>query len=224
MGAKMRTFFKKNYKLPLCKFRGSKHNIKFPCYVSLKLDGELQYIIKRKDTVFSVNKDKYGRYRLDYPALYEFKKLNLPDGIYLAELYYGAGRTKEDFYQLLRNKASNDLNLALFGILQKLDRTNFDARQTFNYFSHYSKLTEHFEHLRIVPMWMVMDWKELRQLIKKWIYELGYEGLVVRNENSVWTDGQHINWIKIKRKDREIAQKNKNGNKVNFTFNYGIWL
>jgi len=69
-----------------------------------------------------------------------------------------------------------------------------------------------------------MDWEELRQLIKKWIYGLGYEGLVVRNENSIWADGQHINWIKIKKKDREIAQKNKNGNKVNFTFNYGIWL
>jgi len=222
----MTTFFNKNYNLPVCKFRGTKQDIKYPCFVSLKLDGELTYIIKKENKIFSVNKPKYGRYRFNYPALEEFKKLNLPNGIYLAELYWNEGRTKEDFYSLLRNKTSNNLKLAIFGILQQYDRIDFNAEETYNYLTWIDEdCKKHkFKYLSVIPQWKIYDEEELNLLMIEYIYKRNYEGLVVKRKEAIWRDGSSINWIKIKKKEREIEVKNKNG-KVELKLNkYGVWL
>jgi len=222
----MISYFNKNYNLPVCKYRGSKADIRYPCFVSLKLDGELTYIIKKREKVFSVNKPKYGRYRLNYPALEEFSLLNLPDGIYLAELYWSEGRSKEDFYSLLRNKTSNELKLAVFGILQQKEKTNYNAEETYNYLTELNEECKKyaFRYFSVIPQWKINDGEELNLLVIDYIYKKGYEGLVIKNREAVWREGRSINWIKIKKKEREINIKNKNGEKVNFKFKYGCWV
>jgi len=213
----MISYFNKNYNLPVCKFRGTKSDIRFPCYASLKLDGELTYIVKKEEKVFSVNKPKYGRWRLEYPALEEFKSLNMPDGIYLAELYWNEGRTKEDFYGLLRNKTSDELKLAIWGILQQYGRTDFTAREVYNYLTYLDDecKSRNFKYLSVAPQWLVADREELEELAEEYIVRKGFEGLVVKREDAVWIDGASIKWVKIKLKDREQNYKNAK---------YGIWL
>lgn len=222
----MITYINKNYNLPVCKYRGKKEDIKYPCYVSLKLDGELTYIIKKGDKLFSVNKSKYGRYRSNYYALGEFKKLNPPDGIYLAELYWSEGRTKEDFYGLLRNKTNNELKLAIWGILQQYDKIGFTAREVYNYLSWMERdiKDKRFKYLSVAPQWWINSEEKLQELIKKYIFDKGYEGLVVKNEDAIWREGQTIKFIKIKLKDREFSQKNKNGMYGELKYKYGMWI
>lgn len=212
----MITYIQKNYILPVCKYRGKFENIKFPCYVSLKLDGELQYVIKKGEKIFSVNKSKYGRYRYDYPALHEFSKLRIGDGIFLAELYWNEGRTKEDFYGLLRNKASDNLKLALWGVLQ-YNKEFPSTERTYEILSDIKRQIKKLncKYLSVIPFWFVKNKEELDQLINKYIIQENYEGLVIRNTKAVWIEGSHIDFIKIKRKDREINYKNAK---------YGIWL
>ena len=211
----MISYFDKNYNLPVCKFRGTKFDIKFPCYASLKLDGELTYIIKKGEKVFSVNKPKYGRWRLEYPALEEFKFLNMPDGIYLAELYWNEGRTKQDFYDFLKNKTSDELKLAIWGILQQYERTDFTAREVYNYLSYLNNECKNFKYLSVAPQWFVANKGELEELVEEYIVKKGFEGLVVKREDAVWIDGVSIKWVKIKLKDREQNYRNAK---------YGIWL
>lgn len=220
----MKTYFKKNYNLPVCKYRGNKQDIKYPCYASLKIDGELQYIIQKNNKIFSVNKSKYGRYRFNYPALKEFEELNLPDGIYLAELYWNEGKTKEDFYGLLRNKNSDNLKLAIWGILQQYERIDYTAEETYNYFTWYKDKCKNFKYFSIAPMWFIPNEEKLNILIIKILSE-GWEGVVIRNKYSIYRDGNHVDWIKIKKKSREIETKNKNSKVENLKLNkYGIWI
>ena len=220
----MITYFDKSYHLPVCKYRGRFENIKFPCYVSLKLDGELQYIVKKGDTIFSVNKDKYGRVRKSYPALDEFAKLELQDGVYLAELYWGDGRTKQEFYQFLSNKASDELRLAIWGILQMEKNVMVDTDTTYRILADMKDKCKGFKYLSIVPFWYVRSKGMLIDLTNR-ILDEGWEGLVVRNKDAVYIDGQSVKWVKIKKKEREIGEKTKNGAKINFKLkNYGVWM
>ena len=222
----MKTFFLKNYSLPVCSYRGNIKDIQYPCYVSLKLDGELQYIIKKNDKIFSVNKSKYGRWRMNYKALLEFEELNLPNGIYLAELYWGDGRSKEEFYALLRNKTSDELKLAIWGILQYENYLTLSTTRTYEILEEIKNQCQNknFKYLSVIPFWKVDDEEQLKNLIKEYILEKDYEGLVVRRLDAIYRDGQTIGFIKIKKKVREVASKNKNGEKINFKFNYGVWL
>ena len=221
----MITYFDKSKTLPICKYRGKYDNIKYPCYVSLKLDGELAYIVKKQGKLFAVNKTpKYGRYRKDFPALEEFKDLSFPDGIYLAELYWNEGKTKEDFYGLLRNKTNNNLKLAIWGILQFYDETNLTAKEYFNYFGWYKEKIKQYKYLSIIPYEWIRNKEELNAWIEKYV-NTGWEGLVVWNENAIWREGTTNKIIKIKKKKREIETKNKNGKAENLKLNkYGVWL
>jgi len=195
----MITYLKKDYDLPECKFRGSRKDIRFPCLVSVKLDGELCYIIRKNDSVCCVNKAKYGRYRFDFPALNRLE--TLPEGIYLGELHYGEGRNKEDFHNLLRNKSDDNLNIKLFGILDA------DFERTVEFLNKHKEFA--------IPFWVCDNWKEIEKLIFEWIIERNYEGLVIRNYNAMWTEGRNKRWIKVKTIDRDH----------NFRKGvYGIWV
>ena len=198
----MNSWICKNYKLPICKFRGFKVNIKYPCLVSVKYDGELEYIIKKNGKVYMVNKPEYGRYREGGKALEEFAKLNLPDGVYLAELIAGEGRRKEDFYELLKNRTSDDLKLKIFG---KID---LDTRKTISLLKRIKGT-----YVSPVKFWVVRSEKQLKKLINKWILKEGYEGLVARNMNAKWIQGKSHGWVKIKRVGREL-----------YTSRYGWWI
>lgn len=205
----VKTWFDKNYYLPVCKFRGKKENLTYPAYASLKIDGELQYIINREDKILSVNKPKYGRYRENYPALDEFSSLNLPRGVYLAELFWNEGRVVEDRYALMSNKESNQVKLALFGILQYGDNKEVGTEKTYDILS--SVETNHLDHLRVAPFWKIDNEDELRNLASFWVEDKGYEGLVVRREDAFWKDWQTIKFVKVKSKSRLVEEKTRNG-------------
>jgi len=81
-----------------------------------------------------------------------------------------------------------------------------------------------FSYFSVVPQWKINDEEELNLLVIDYIYKKDYEGLVIKNREAIWREGQSINWIKIKKKEREINTKNKNGEKVNFKFKYGCWV
>jgi len=205
----MKSYFDKSYYLPVQKYRGKIEHIHYPCYASLKLDGELTYIIKKGEKILSVNKAKYGRWRFDYPALNEFAQLDLEDGIYLAELFWNEGRTKEDFYGFLSRRESDELNLGLWGVLETKSKKDFITEETYRFLSSLKNKVKEFKHLIIVPFWFVKSVEELSCLAKQILSE-GWEGLVVRNVNAIYREGQSINWIKIKRKEREIEEKERN--------------
>ncbi len=217
----MKTWFNKNYNLPVCKYRGGKRDIKYPALVSLKLDGELTYIIKKQDRVFCVNKSKYGRYRKDFPALRDFEKWNVPDGVYLGELYWNEGKTKQDFYGLLRNKTSDDLKIAIWGILQMGNESYFTAEKVYSFLSWYKDKST--SNLSVAPMGWVLSEGELKDWMR--YIDEGWEGLVIYREDAIWRDGQTNKIIKIKKRQREIETKNKNGKAENLKLNkYGVWI
>ena len=216
----METYFVKDYNLPVCKYRGKMENIKYPCYASIKFDGELTYIINLDNECFTVNKDKYGRIRKNYPVTEEFKKLNLPKGIYLGELFWNEGRTKEDFYGFLSHKTDDNLNLAIWGTLQLKDKIDISTEDTYNFLE---KIPNQ-EHVIVAPYIKLYNESELK-LFAESIIDSGYEGVVIRNMDAVYRNGQSVKWTKIKKKAREIEEKTKNGAKINFKLEkYGVWL
>lgn len=212
-------------RLSICKFRGKEYDIKYPCYVSLKLDGELNYIRKQGNLIYSMNKTKYGRFRFDYKALKELRKINMPDGFYLVEIYYGEGRIKEDFYDFLRNKKSDDLRVGIWGISKLGNDVNVDTTRTYEILGELKNKLNGSKFASITPYWQVNNRTELDLLIKEYIYNKGYEGLVIRNLRGIWSEGNTRRFIKVKLKSREIDTKNKNGSKIKFRFEkYGLWL
>ena len=80
----------------------------------------------------------------------------------------------------------------------------------------YEEKTRNFKYFSILPQWWVKNEKQLQSLINQFILTQKYEGLVVKNTNAIYKEGQSIDWIKIKSKNRE---------KIKFKLNkYGIWL
>jgi hypothetical protein len=220
----MKTELVKNYSLPVCSYRGKSSDIEFPCFWSVKRDGELEYIIKKGSKVFTVNKSKYGRYRKNFPALDEFISLSLPDGIYLAELCYEQGRTKEDFYRFLSNKVSDNLHLFLWGILQLQNRVEVTASETYNFFDFLKPKVEEMGFFHLIEYGKIESESMLRMLIKDTLMQ-GFEGIVLRTPGSVYREGQRRDWIKVKDRQREINQKNKNGKTENLKLEtYGVWV
>ncbi|GEM_PF-5697742 len=223
----MKTYINKNYDLPICKFRGKVYDVKYPCYISLKLDGEFTYLVKQGDKVYTINKSEYGRYREDFNALNEFKQLkDIPNGIYLAELYFGEGRTKKDFNNFLRNKTNDNLNLAIWGILELEGKRGLTTEDIFKVLEEIKIKTKDkdFKNFSVIPFWKVKNKIQLQNLIQEWILDNGFEGLVIRNLIAIWRNGQSNNFIKVKTKAREIGYKNINGNEIKFRFEKGIWI
>ena len=198
----MRTWIEKSYWLPVQKFRGKKEHVLYPCLASLKIDGELGFLVVRDGQAVLVNKPKYGRWRTDFPIT-EIAKRILPDGIYLGELHYGEGRTKQDFYDLLRHKYSDELRFALFGVLCFEDQKPVATEETIEFLTEMKNKLPKSSPLFVVPFWITKSKLELEQLAVNVLSE-GWEGLVVRNMRTVWREGSSCDWIKIKRKDREL--------------------
>ena len=197
----MRTWINKSYWLPVQKFRGKEQHVSFPCYVSLKLDGELTYLIVKNGKAVTVNKPKYGRWRTDYPITNIAKDI-LPEGIYLGELYWNNGKTKQDFYDLLRHKYDDNLKLAIFGVLNYRGKEDITTEETLEILENLKKRLD-FPNLHVVRYWVMDEKPKLVKLAEKILNE-GWEGLVVRNMGEIWREGNSINWIKVKKKDREL--------------------
>src|SRR3972149_2881783 len=100
----METWQDKNSKLydnlPYMSIRGAINDITYPCSAEIKLDGELQYIIKAGNhQVYLANKQEHGRIRTDMPVT---NSIVCPDNtVFLGELVYGEGKS---FYEFLSHK------------------------------------------------------------------------------------------------------------------------
>ncbi|MEW6769953.1 MAG: hypothetical protein AB1330_00985 [Bacillota bacterium] len=195
----METFFWKNYFLPETKYRGKPEHIRYPALASLKLDGELQYLIVKNGRAITVNKSKYGRVRRDYPVTRE--AVCLPDGIYLGELYWNEGRTLQDFYGLLARKADDNLKLAIWGVLEYGYEKNIDTVRTVEILEKIRPLLPVGGYVSVVPYWWVKNKEELYLLARE-ILACGWEGLVVRNPGAVYIGGTSSDWVKVKARTR----------------------
>jgi len=200
----MKTYFDKSYFMPVQKYRGEIKNIKYPCYISLKLDGELQYLIVKNHKAISVNKSKYGRIRLDYNITKEAEKL--PDGIYLGELYWNEGKTIEDFHSFLSHKTDNNLKLAIWGVLEYQGEKNIITERNYEILKEIRKYLKNAQFISIITYYIVKNEKELKEIADKILKE-GWEGVVIRNLNQTYNEGQSLNWIKIKKENRDVEIK-----------------
>lgn len=203
----METFFWKDYVLPETKYRGKLEHVRYPALVSLKLDGELQYLIVRNGKAITVNKPKYGRVRKEYPITRE--AACLPDGIYLGELYWNEGRTVEDFYGLLAHKADDNLKLAIWGVLEYGQEREIRTERTVEILEEIRLLLPAGGHISVIPYWWVKSEEELRSLAGE-ILGQGWEGLVVRNPGAVYSGGTSSGWIKVKSRTGRTTRKGQN--------------
>jgi len=180
----MKTTIEKDYHFPVLKIRGDLAEIKFPIWADLKLDGELCFLEIKNGKAMLYNKPKYGRKRWDCEITKQAELL-LDDGLYIGELYYGDGK---DVYELLRHKVDDNLKLSIFW-----------SKKDLSLLPRFHLNTPHQNPpLTRIPRWKVKNKEELGKLKKK-VFKLGYEGLVLKKDPDLWFDGQTTKWYKIKR-------------------------
>jgi len=126
----------------------------------------------------------------------------LPEGIYLGELYWNLGRTKDDFYSLLSHKYDDRLKLAIFGVLSYKGKEDLTTEETVEILHDLQKILR-FPFLHVIRLWMPQNKNELVEIAQE-ILSQGWEGLVARNPGAIWHEGNSVDWIKIKKKEREL--------------------
>jgi len=175
--------------LPFMEFRGL--HIPFPCISEPKMDGEFQYIIKRKGKVYLANKKEHGRIRTDMPVT----QLDIPDdSILLGELIWGNG---DNFYDFLRHKLDPNLNLAIFGCLRWGGE---DVWKHYDYLETRKLLESHqFNNKKVclVPRTICRNRKELDSFFNL-VTSKGFEGIVIKDPLSKYIDGETGRWAKRK--------------------------
>lgn len=190
----MRTWQDKNSDLydglPYMAIRGD--SISLPTVVEIKLDGELQYVIKKKGQVYLANKKEHGRLRTDMPVT---NSIVCPDNtVFLAELVYGNGT---NFYDFSRHKLDPDLNLALFGCLRY---DGEDIWKNYNYVWARKLLesqTFYNEKVCLIPNKICRTQDEIDAFFNK-VVAGGYEGIVAKSPLSVYFNGESKDWTKRK--------------------------
>ncbi len=176
--------------LPFMKIRGEA--VTFPCVAEIKFDGEFQYLISQGKKVYLVNKEEHGRIRTDMPVT----NIDIPDNsVFLAELIYGKGNL--NFYDFLRHKLSEDLNLAVFGCLRIegqdiwKDYTYAQARQVLEQQKFYNG------KVVLVPRFVAYNQTQLDDYYNRVIAQ-GFEGIVIKDPLSKYIDGETGRWVKRK--------------------------
>jgi len=167
-------------------------HIPFPCVAEPKLDGEFQYIIKRKGQVYLANKKEHGRLRTDMPVT---NSIDFPDdSVFLGELVYGAGT---NFYDFLSHKLDSDLNLALFGCLR------YDGNDVWKHNDYLAtrKLLEsqtfYNKKVSLIPRAICRNQQELDAFYNRVVGQ-GFEGIVIKDPLSKYIDGSTGRWAKRK--------------------------
>lgn len=190
--------------LPLMKYRG-KVLPKLPYAVELKFNGEPNYLIVGNDNAVLVNKAKYSRVRTDCPVTW-WAKQNLPKGIYLGELLHGDGR---NFVTFNMYKDSDDLWYVIWDVLQMYrvgyaDQPYFKRRMELERLvipnfrlNNLTGVLKPTNPVHLAPQWMIKDENDLWELVDNAL-ALGYEGMVVKNLQSVYKNGETRDWVKIK--------------------------
>lgn len=179
---------------PICpKIRGSMEIISYPCIVEPKYDGEWNNFVTINRQSYLVN--KYGRVRTG-KLVDELEQMFNPGKhtlMLIGELYYGEGK-KGDLYKLNANKNSDDLSYVPFDIVYYYEK---DLKQL--------PLVQRKEILAEFPgairTFMAHNKRQVEMIYEELIRE-GYEGVVVKNMNSILSVTPE--WVKIKEKDTNI--------------------
>jgi ATP-dependent DNA ligase len=189
----MRTYQDKNSPLyeglPFCEIRGD--YIHYPCVAEIKADGEFQYLISQEGKVYLANKREHGRIRTEMPVT----NIRLPDNsVFVAELIYGAGM---DFYDFLRHKLSEDLNLTVFGCVRYEGE---DIWKTHNYIE-VRKILErqkfYNEKVKLAPKFLAQNKGQLLDFFDR-VTKQGFEGVVIKDLLSQYANGETGRWVKWK--------------------------
>ena len=198
----MKTWFDKNYSITYPHIIGEAKNICYPCACEGKLDGELDFVICENGHYEMVNKDKYGNHRIDFPVIDEIKSLGLTNHILTGELYTELGK---DVYDFLRNRKSDKLKFGVFGIYEFIKGGN-------NYYKPKDKVinsnmrielekvfaNQNFKSTHLIEREIAKNYQDLIRIKDNFIAK-GYEGIVAKNLNSVWCNGDTREWGKFKK-------------------------
>ena len=203
----------KRFEVTLAKeFKARKKFIKFPMWVSAKLDGFRCYVTK--DGMFSRTHHKV----LSCPHIFEelkpiFEKQ--PNLVFDGELY--THELKDDFNKVAsllsrtKNLDEDFLNetkrLIKFHIFDCVDINNntksyidrFKLKNNEEYSSDDWLIDRHeSKYIKIVNQFEVNSFDEVEQYLDKAI-EAGFEGIMLRNPNMLYDNGRSSNLIKYKR-------------------------
>jgi ATP-dependent DNA ligase len=172
------------------KIRGSRHNIRFPCYAELKYDGEAN--IYTQGLLISKSS---GKIRTNCPATDKLSKIINDKNILLfGELYYGSGKFG-DLYKFLSNQNSDNLKYIIFDVYHPtLNGAPYEQRREF-----LLNLTDS----DVVDTWYCENDEDVESIIKH-SKNLDFEGIVLKNKDSVLYAKSLIEvqtgWCKVKHK------------------------
>jgi hypothetical protein len=160
--------------------------IKYPTFVELKKDGELNIYHEGK----LINKN--GKQRYDCPITKNLSTID-PRLILWGELHYGLGENG-DLYKLLSHHDSDNLRFTIF------DLTGPGLSQL-SYIERREMLLElenkNWTHVTIVPTSFAEEKVQLEAILHVYTQQLKYEGIVIKDGNEPFKTGP-CNWIKIK--------------------------
>lgn len=200
----MKVWIDKNYKVAYPEIEGEIKDIGYPCFADTKYDGELNFVVIDNGQVEMLNKDKYGKHRLSFPILDEIKQVGFPNNVVVVgELYIG-----KDIYEFLRNRNNDELKFAIFTfwLFRKIGFGYYPSdKKTFQ--EHRADLEKlfkgrTFKHIHLSECSMVNDFKGLERAKQQAINRAGIhrpEGIIAKNPNSLWIDGQTRLWTKLKK-------------------------
>lgn len=188
--------------------RGSLAGLRWPCFAEIKYDGEatiIGYINNAPLKIFTCN--KYGTQRSEWSKLDRIQDIlednGVMEAVFLAELYHGEGKSGA-LYELLKNKDSDDLNLAIYdvGYLKKVD-LDMHAEQT-QLVSRKELLGELFGNEFMAKLHLCNSKLEAETYFHDAV-EDGYEGIVVKSLDGLLVRGP-CTWVKMKYKDRSVYE------------------
>ena len=172
--------------------RGMLTFIRYPAFVEVKIDGELnEYSTNRIGEGHLVNKS--GKTRNNCPITDDLKQYDID---VIGELYYPPGKAG-DLYKLLANNQSDQLQFAIFDIL-RFEGTDM---KPLDFMTRREKLIEIVKptaHVRLVPTEMVNSPAEITEYFTNTVKQ-GYEGIVVKNIDERYITGPCA-WVKLKDK------------------------
>lgn len=184
---------------PYPKIRGELHNIRFPCYTEIKLDGEAN--IYSNGMLIS---KASGKIRTGFAVTQTLAKIVDNNTIIFGELHWGDGKSGA-LYDFLSHATDDKLNFTIFDVHHPtLGIADYETRR--EWMIEHILGSKHWTcdcQVRITrPMFI-----ENRVALDKYIQDNrddGWEGLVVKNKDSVLFSGSLIEvqqgWVKIKHK------------------------
>jgi hypothetical protein len=182
--------------LTVPKYRGTLESIRYPALASRKYDGEFNWIIYSDERWILVNKNGKIRTHHDFLDVYADSYLNRTC-VYLCELYADGGRSGA-LYNLLKDKESDDLNIAIFDVWAK-DNPTASVR--------YNTILGEIPDTWMARTRTAKDRNQVSEFFDDAVND-GFEGIVVKSADSRAVLGNN-GWCKMKKTDETQCRVTK---------------